>query len=267
MPWVNYASPFGTLSAWVDDTNPIVNNVSNNAPEGFSVTQGSYVPGANVYQPPNNPAPSPSPPVDNTPVSQLVPVPRLQPSQATPVTTPVSTTPTTPTGGTPANPTPTPTPSPVATTRTVKVAEPDIIQFNGELVDSDILQQLVYNQIGGIELIATNRSDTINGENVVYNIITDLRIVSLQFNPTNILTDLRAQDYYFAQFPINIATRLPDNAKDVVTIGTVYNPNIFPITKSGIAMNFTLNYLNTGEQLEVDFLVAGSINSIGNNNL
>lgn len=111
------------------------------------------------------------------------------------------------TGGSAAQPSPPPAPPP-PTTRTVKIAQPDLILFDAESVDAEILQDLIFEDIGGIELATVERSDTINGERVLYNVISDLTRVYSEFNPLNILEDTLFNNAYVNQFQINLSNRL-----------------------------------------------------------
>lgn len=70
----------------------------------------------------------------------------------------------------------------------VKVPELYNIDFNNEVVPESILEFLLFEQIGGQELLSISRADILNGQNVSYGIISNLTDVSSQYSSENILS-------------------------------------------------------------------------------
>lgn len=92
----------------------------------------------------------------------------------------------------------------------VKPATPDIILFNDDVVPIEIMTDLIFENIGGQELINIVRSDLVDGQNVLYQPIKNLSNVYFQYNPQNILS-LQDIDYnYFKKFPINFNSKVPE---------------------------------------------------------
>jgi hypothetical protein len=159
----------------------------------------------------------------------------------------------------PANPVaaPVPTPPPPApvlprfvplsnVNKNFKVAPSDIIQFNNDAVDIALIQQLLFEDIGAVELANISRSDLIDGQPAVYAPIANLSTLNREFNPNNIIATSNNLDY-FSRFGLDLSSRginepyFNDNGDLVIEIDTVYD----------------------GEELQVEILTNGTINLVG----
>lgn len=103
-----------------------------------------------------------------------------------------------------------PPPPPAPTTFSVKQAEPDIILFDAEAVPQEVMTDLIFEDIGGTELINMSRNDTVNGQEVIYSIIKRLSILNKSFNPNNILAGQSSGSAFFNQYALDIVSRLPE---------------------------------------------------------
>jgi hypothetical protein len=92
----------------------------------------------------------------------------------------------------------------------VKIATPDIILIKDEAVAAQIMADLIFQDIGGQEIINIARSDMINGQNVVYQPIKNITSLFYQYNPQNILALQRTDRDYFKNFAINLTDKLPE---------------------------------------------------------
>jgi hypothetical protein len=92
----------------------------------------------------------------------------------------------------------------------VKIATPDIILIKDEAVAAQIMADLIFQDIGGQEIINIARSDMINGQNVVYQPIKNISSLFYQYNPQNILALQRTDKDYFKNFAISLKDRLPE---------------------------------------------------------
>lgn len=132
----------------------------------------------------------------------------------------------------------------------VKTAPIDTIQFDDDVLPIAIIQDLLFQNIGGQELINTARTDTVNGQKVVYQPIKNLSIVQQQFNPNNIVSLQNTADKYFENFTINFSLRVPE--KDP---GEEY---IYIDSENGDLVIEAIN-LKPDEQIEVQIKVSGTI--------
>lgn len=134
----------------------------------------------------------------------------------------------------------------------VKVARPDIILFDDETTPIEIMTDLIFENIGGQELINILRSDIINGQNVSYQPIKNLTNLYFQYNPQNILALQDTDSNYFKKFPINFASKVP-------YCGT--GPDCAIVYIDSETSNLIINVVNLGrdEQVEVSIISDGEV--------
>lgn len=152
---------------------------------------------------------------------------------------------------TPASPPPPPAPvyptfRPITgQTKNVLVAPSDIIQFDNENVDVALMQDLLFEDIGAIELANISRSDLIDGQEVSYSPIKNLSTIRREFNPNNIILTANSNDY-FSRFGIDLSAK------------TIYEPYFdedgnLVIEIDGVA---------AGEEIDVQILSNGTIDLV-----
>lgn len=154
------------------------------------------------------------------------------------------------TSSTPNLPSSSPTPNQRASK--VKSATPDIILFDDESTPIEIMTDLIFENIGGQELINILRSDVINGQNVTYQPIKNLTNLYFQYNPQNILALQDTDSNYFKKFPINFSSKVP-------ICGTGPDCSIVYI-EAGTG-NLVINVVNMArdEQVEVSIISDGVV--------
>jgi hypothetical protein len=96
----------------------------------------------------------------------------------------------------------------MATTSSVKPATPEII-IEDEAVSIELMTDLIFENIGGQELINIARTDIVNGQNVIYQPIKNLTSLYFQYNPQNILALQNTSEEYFKKFPIKLSSKIP----------------------------------------------------------
>lgn len=149
----------------------------------------------------------------------------------------------------------------------VKIATPDLIMSNDELMSIEIMTDLIFEDIGGYELATISRHDLVNGQKVIYTPIKNLTDLYLQYNPNNVLR-LQSSDSYFKSLSLSILDRLPrcgtgysleGNDPDLTKRTKV--PNCKSIYIDPITGDLVINLINMkeNEQVEVEILTAGNI--------
>lgn len=103
---------------------------------------------------------------------------------------------------------PSATPAPDPTTFSVKQPAPSLVQYAPETLPQELIEDLLYEQVGGQELISIARHDTINGQDVSYSLIRNLSILNQNFNPNNILAGQTTYTLQFNQYALDIANKL-----------------------------------------------------------
>lgn len=97
-----------------------------------------------------------------------------------------------------------------AATQAVKSATPEIILFDEPPVSDEIMINLLFEDIGGEEILMLARTDTVDGQSVIYQPIKNLVSLNQQYNPQNILSLQGVSSTYFKNFPINLDYRIPN---------------------------------------------------------
>lgn len=103
----------------------------------------------------------------------------------------------------------TPEPQNLDSSNAVKPATPDIILFDDTSLPIEIMTDLIFEDIGGQELINIARHDTVNGQNILYQPVKNIRYVATKFNPKNIIPLQNTSDAYFDNFALKLENYLP----------------------------------------------------------
>jgi len=148
---------------------------------------------------------------------------------------------------------PSPEPEPVIVQSIpVKTATPDIVLFDDSALPIEVMSDLIFENIGGQELISIVRSDTINGQKISYQPIKNLSSIQQQYNPNNILGLQQTANRFFAGFSIKLEDKIPE-------VGNGFNgENIYFDENNGDLVIEFVN-LNSDEQIETQITVNGTI--------
>ncbi len=136
----------------------------------------------------------------------------------------------------------------------IKTATPDIVLFDDDSVPTEQMADLIFENIGGQELINIARNDTINGQNISYQPIKNIRSIQQSYNPNNILGLQKTSDKYFSGFSIRFDQKAPNE-------GNGLNGTNVYIDNSGNLVIEAIG-LNNDEQLEVQLSTNGTIYTI-----
>ena len=139
----------------------------------------------------------------------------------------------------------------------VKSASPDIVIFNDQEIEynAEAMVDLLFENIGGQELLQIARYDTVNGQEVLYQPIKNLNIIQEEYNPNNILKLQKTSDRIFGNFPIKLEPTIPDQSTVPAVTENVYLDNDGNIV-------IELINLEGNEQVEVEITRNGTIYSI-----
>jgi hypothetical protein len=152
------------------------------------------------------------------------------------------------TSSTPAPPPVPPLPSftrMTAPDKNIKPAPSDIIQFDESSVDIALIQDLLFEDIGAVELANISRTDLIDGQEVMYSPIKNLSSVRREFNPNNIIATSYATDF-FSRFGIDLISR------------GIYEPYF---DEDGNLI-VEIETVGDGEEIQVQVLSSGTISVI-----
>lgn len=136
-------------------------------------------------------------------------------------------------------------------TNHIKTATPDIVLFDDSVVPIEIMSDLIFENIGGQELINIARTDTINGQKILYQPIKNINSINQEYGPNNIVGLQKTSDKFFAGFAIKLENKIP-NVSSSASGNPVY------IDSNGNLVIESIN-LNSDEQVEIEIALSGTI--------
>ena len=92
----------------------------------------------------------------------------------------------------------------------IKAARPDIIILDDSANVTEQLVDLLFEDIGGQEIINIARNDLINGQEVLYQPIKNLSNLALQYNSQNIISIQNSSDVVFKNYSIKFEKCVPE---------------------------------------------------------
>ena len=136
--------------------------------------------------------------------------------------------------------------------KATKPATPELIALSNPTLDYERMLDLVFEDIGGQELINISRNDIINGQDVFYNPIKNLKELYVQYNPNNIVKLESTSDTYFKNFSIKLESKLP-------AYGTGPNGEVVYIDPTTGDLVINISSLEPDEQIDIEILDDGEI--------
>lgn len=136
--------------------------------------------------------------------------------------------------------------------RSIKPSTPDVIQFNKENVPIDVMTELLFEDIGGQEILTLSRNDLINGQSVIYSPIKNLAALNTKYNPKNLFVIPATSQAYFASFAIKLEDKVPDS--DSLPAET---PNLVYVDNTSRDLIVYVTSMTSGENVEIQVLSEG----------
>jgi hypothetical protein len=137
-------------------------------------------------------------------------------------------------------------------TKAIKIATPDLILTNNEEMSIEIMTDLIFEDIGGQEIIGIVRGDLVNGQSVLYQPIKNLLDIQFQYNSKNIISLEDTSENIFNNFPINLPDYIPD-------VGTGPNGSYIYLDEQTGDLILNLIRLSGEEQVEIQILATGEL--------
>jgi hypothetical protein len=131
----------------------------------------------------------------------------------------------------------------------VKIATPDVMLYTVSDLEVQAINDILFENVGGQELISISRSDILNGQDIRVQPIKNLKALGLKYNSKNIISLPENSASFFNNFPIALENYLPNQA-----LGT----KLSEVDDDG---NVVINFINVpdGEQIEVQLFAGGNI--------
>jgi hypothetical protein len=148
-----------------------------------------------------------------------------------------------------------PPPPPPPPPPKVKVAPIDTILFDDDAVPKEIIADLLFESIGGQEILTISRHDTVNGQTVLYQPIKNINTLQQQYNPSNLLKLRDTSNTIFGNFSINLVGKIPQVGNGLGGANTYLDTN------GDLVIEF-VNLAND-ELVEVQLASSGTIYEAG----
>jgi len=155
----------------------------------------------------------------------------------------------------PSPPPPPPPPPGQKQTSQVKVSNVNVVNLNYAQTPVEQLEKLYFQDVGGTEILAVARHDTIGGEPVISSPIDNLEDLTIQFNPLNILTSTKL-DTLFAGYGIDITDNIPEQSRDA-------EGNIIPIVQINADGGMEIEVVGVNRAEYVQIQVASRVEEFG----
>jgi hypothetical protein len=94
--------------------------------------------------------------------------------------------------------------------QSVRPATPDLILFNEQNFPIEFITDLLFEEIGGIEILSVTRGDIVNGQNLSYNIISNSAQLAKVYSSNTFIRIPGNINELFENFPIRFAVHVPD---------------------------------------------------------
>ena len=147
-----------------------------------------------------------------------------------------------------------PPPPPPPTTYKVKIANPEVILFDDETLPATTLIDILFEDIGGQELLSMSRHDIISGDYVPTQLIKNLTSLNQEFSSKRLLSLQNTSDKYFSNFGIKLESKIP------FVGGGANGENVYLNDSQDIVID--LINLDIDEQVEVQLSISGTIYTI-----
>lgn len=92
----------------------------------------------------------------------------------------------------------------------IKIPNKDnVISFSKDNYDVSDIVSLVFQKLGAVELTKFTRTDTVDGINPYYNIISNLSEIRKEYDPSNLISSQRSDDSLYNAFSIKLENKIP----------------------------------------------------------
>lgn len=146
----------------------------------------------------------------------------------------------------------TPEPREFTRTNSIKAATPELLTIKPSDVPVDYMTDVLFEDIGGQEILSVSRNDLINGQKVIYSPIKNVSRINQRFNSNNLFPIPETTQSYFNNFAIKLEEKTPE-------LGT--GPNQETVYIDPVTGNVVVNVTNMGtsDLVEIQVLSRGDL--------
>jgi hypothetical protein len=108
--------------------------------------------------------------------------------------------------------TPMPTFTVPSSTNTTSIKLPDkdnVLSLTSNNIDEATIIAMVFEKLGAVELTKFTRTDTVEGINPYYNIISNLSAIKKEFDPSNLVASQKSDTSLYNAFSIKLSNKIP----------------------------------------------------------
>jgi hypothetical protein len=100
--------------------------------------------------------------------------------------------------------------SPPTSTTSIKLPEKDnVLSLTSNNIDEATIIAMVFEKLGAVELTKFTRTDTVEGINPYYNIISNLSAIKKEFDPSNLVASQKSDTSLYNAFSIKLSNKIP----------------------------------------------------------
>lgn len=137
-------------------------------------------------------------------------------------------------------------------TKNIKAATPDVIEFDSGSLPIDVMTEILFEDVGGQEILSLSRNDIVNGQTILYSPIKNLRRVESKHNPNNLFVVPSTSQAFFSSFAIKLEDKIPD-PDDLDTL----NRNLVYVDELTGDLVVFVTAMIAGENVEIQVLEEG----------
>lgn len=133
------------------------------------------------------------------------------------------------------------------------VRVPDLydIERGNDSIPESVMEYLLFEQVGGQELLSISRSDTLDGTNPSYSIISNLVDLKFQYAPSNIISLPNSLPDIFKKYSIVLENYVPE-----VSVAQGDSPNAY--IDEDLANSLVLEFKNIQPNQQIELQIMGS---------
>lgn len=136
----------------------------------------------------------------------------------------------------------------------VKIPERDVVNYQDDNIPTELITNLLFENLGANELVKYERHDTIEGTNATYDIISNLSNIRKEFDPAALISRQKPDTSFFDIYTIKLENKIP--GQNYLNNNNL--SNFFYIDTNGDLV-IELDNVNPDEIIEVEIDQGGTI--------
>lgn len=144
--------------------------------------------------------------------------------------------------------------APASIDKIVRIPERDVVNYQDENIPTELITNLLFENLGANELVKYERHDTIEGTNTTYDIVSNLSNIRKEFDPSALISRQKPDTSFFDIYTIKLENKIPSQ----LYLDNNNITNFFYIDSNGDLI-IELDNINPDEIIEVQVAQGGTI--------